>query len=232
MEEKLGRSKTLQRKMPKKQKINILWFTKDLRTRDSESLYNIMREDLPFLAVYVFDAEFFGQKQFGFQKIGKFRTQFLLESVEGLKKNLAKQNIPFLIRYGKTEDIFQEISERFEVVKIFYQEEWTKEETEIQAKIRKTIPAAIWEKSYSQFLVHPLFVFKTLDKIPMVFTTFRQKIEKNLLIRPEFESENMVYDKGDIVVESDKISLQSSGFEDFKKDKEALFLFPAVKMQL
>jgi deoxyribodipyrimidine photo-lyase len=132
---KLGRSKILQRKMPKKQKINILWFTKDLRTRDSESLYNAMQEELPFLAVYVFDSEFFAQKQFGFRKIGKYRAKFLLESVENLKQNLAKQKIPFLVKYGKTEDVFKEISEEFEIVKIFCQEEWTKEETELQTKI-------------------------------------------------------------------------------------------------
>jgi deoxyribodipyrimidine photo-lyase len=41
------------------------------------------------------------------------------------------------------------------------------------------VPAAIWEKSYSQFLVHPLFVFKTLDKIPMLFTAFRRKLKKS-----------------------------------------------------
>ena len=225
MEKKLGRSKILQRKMPKKQKINILWFTKDLRTKDSESLYNIMREDLPFLALYIFDPDFFQQKQFGFQKIGKFRAQFLLESVGDLQKNLAKQNIPFLIRHGRTENIFQEISEKFEVVKIFCQQEWTKEEVDVQRKIEKVIPDAIWEKSYSQFLVHPLFVFKTLQKIPMLFTTFRQKIEKNLLIRPEFESENLMYDKENIVAESDKISLQSLGFQDFKTDKRSAFPF-------
>lgn len=211
--------------MPKKQKINILWFTKNLRTRDSELLNNIMQEDMPFLAVYVFDPDFFQQKQFGFQKIGKFRAKFQVESVEDLKNNLAKQNIPFLIKYGKTEDIFKEISERFEVVKIFCQEEWTQEETQLQKKIRVIIPNAVWEKSYSQFLIHPLFVFKTLDKIPMLFTTFRQKIEKNLLIRPEFESENIVYNKENIVVESDEISLQSLGFEDFEKDKRSAFPF-------
>jgi deoxyribodipyrimidine photo-lyase len=75
MEEKLGRSKILQRKMPEKQKINILWFTKDLRTRDSESLYKVMQEGLPFLAVYIFDLNFL-QKQFGFRKIGKYRAKF------------------------------------------------------------------------------------------------------------------------------------------------------------
>lgn len=211
--------------MPKKQKINILWFTKNLRTRDSESLYTIMQEDLPFLAVYVFDTDFFQQKQFGFQKIGQFRTKFLLKSVEDLRRNLIRQKIPFLVKYGKTEKVIKDISEEFEIVKIFCQEEWTKEEIDLQSKIEKVVPLAIWEKSYSQFLVHPFFVFKTLDKIPMLFTTFRQKIEKNLLIRPEFESENLMYDKENIAAESDEISLQALGFEDFKKDKRSAFPF-------
>lgn len=211
--------------MPKKQKINILWFTKDLRTRDSESLYKAMREDLPFLAVYVFDADFFQQTQFGFKKIGKYRLKFLLENVEDLKQNLTEKNIPFLIKYGKTEAIFKEISERFEVVKIFCQKEWTSEEKDIHTKILQMIPDAVWEKPYSQFLVHPLFVFKTLVKIPMLFTTFRQKIEKNLLIRPEFESENLMYDKEYIISESDEISLESLGFEDFEPDKRSAFPF-------
>lgn len=211
--------------MPEKQKINILWFTKDLRTRDSESLYKAMQDDLSFLAVYVFDAEFFAQKQLGFRKIGKYRAKFLLESVENLKQNLVKQKIPFSVKYGNTEDVFKEISEKFEIVKIFCQDEWTKEEVDLQAKIEKAIPAAIWEKSYSQFLVHPHFVFKTLDKIPMLFSAFRKKIEKNLLIRPEFESEDLVYDKSEIHFKSDTISLESLGFEDFEKDDRTAFPF-------
>ncbi|WP_276964713.1 DASH family cryptochrome [Chryseobacterium sp.] len=211
--------------MPEKQKINILWFTKDLRTRDSESLYNAMQEDLPFLAVYVFDSEFFAQKQYGCRRIAKFRAKFLLETVENLKQNLAKQKISFLVKYGKTADIFKDISKEFEVVKIFCQEEWTKEEVELQAKIEKAVPSAIWEKSYSQFLVHPLFAFKALDNIPLLFTTFRQKIEKNLLIRPEFASENDMYDKADIHLKSDEISLKILGFEAFETDKRTAFPF-------
>lgn len=211
--------------MPKKQKINILWFTKDLRTRDSESLYKAMQEDLPFLAIYIFDAEFFAQKLSGGRKIAKFRARFLLKTVENLRQNLARQKIPFSVKYGKTEAIFKDISKEFEVVKIFCQEEWTKEEVDLQTKIKKAVPGATWEKSYSQFLVHPLFVFKVLDKIPMLFTTFRQKIEKNLLIRPEFESENLMYDKKDIPLKSDEISLTLLGFEDFKPDERSAFPF-------
>ncbi|WP_288376213.1 DASH family cryptochrome [Chryseobacterium culicis] len=211
--------------MPKKQKINILWFTKDLRTRDSESLYKVMQEDLPFLALYVFDSDFFAQKQFGCRKIMQFRAKFLLETVENVKQNLARQRIPFLVKYGKTADIFKDISEEFEVVKIFCQEEWTKEEVGVQAKIEKVVPSAVWEKSYSQFLVHPLFVFKVLDKIPLLFTTFRQKIEKNLLIRREFESEKDLYNGVHIPLKSDEISLKLLGFENFEIDERTAFPF-------
>jgi deoxyribodipyrimidine photo-lyase len=62
-------------------------------------------------------------------------------------------------------------------VKIFCQEEWTKEETELQTKIRKW-SAAIWEKSYSQFL-HPLFVFKIWIKFRCFLPRSGRKLKKS-----------------------------------------------------
>ena len=59
----------------------------------------------------------------------------------------------------------------------------------------------------------------------MLFTAFRQKIEKNLLIRPEFQSEDLVYDKSEIHFKSDTISLKLLGFEDFETDKRTAFPF-------
>lgn len=128
MEEKLGRSKILQRKMPEKQKINLLWFGNNLRIRDNESLFNVMQEHLPFLAVYIFDKSFFNSTQLSFKKIGKFRAKFLLQTVSDLENNLKEKKIPFLKKLGKTEDIFKQISKGFEVEKIFCRREWTKEE--------------------------------------------------------------------------------------------------------
>ena len=213
--------------MPEKQKINIFWFTKDLRTRDSESLYKAMQDDLPFLAVYVFDAEFFAQKQWGFRKIGKYRAKFLLESVENLKQNLAKQKIPFLVKYSKTEDVFKEISKEFEIVKIFCQEEWTKEEIISENQIKTIFPHVKWIKSYSQLLLVPQFVKEKIDKIPLLFTTFRQKIEKYFKIRKEFNSEYLVYNKSilDLKINSDDISLQTLGFDEFEIHQSTSFPF-------
>ena len=96
--------------MSGKQKINILWFTSDLRIRDNESLLKIQQDGLPFLAVYIFDSDFFKRQHFGFRKIGKFRAKFLLETVLNLEKNLNQIGIPFLKKFGETVDIFQEIA--------------------------------------------------------------------------------------------------------------------------
>ncbi|KAA0128414.1 DASH family cryptochrome [Chryseobacterium sp. SN22] len=217
--------------MPEKQKINILWFTKNLRTRDSESLYSIMQEGLPFLAVYVFDDRDFGRIQFGSRKTGKYRARFLLETVEDLKANLNRKNISFLIKQGTTGTVFKELSDEFDIVKIFCQQEWTREEKEKEDEIRNVLPMAEWERSCSQFLVHPLFVSRIMDKIPMLFTAFRQKVEKNLLIRPEFASESLMYNKSVIKIQSDKVSFESLGYEHFETDKRTAFPFSGGEAQ-
>ena len=213
--------------MPEKQKINILWFGNDLRIRDNESLFNVMQEDLPFLAVYIFDESFFNSTQYGFKKIGKFRTKFLLETVLDLEDNLKQKNIPFLKKFGQTQDVFKQISEDFEVEKIFCQGEWTKEEIELQNQIKQLFPDVKWVKSYSQILLEPNFVKEKLDKIPLLFTTFRQKIEKDFKIRNEFDSEQLVYNKSivDLKINSDDITLKTLSFDDFEMHHSTAFPF-------
>lgn len=213
--------------MPEKQKINILWFGNDLRIRDNESLYKIMQEDLPFLSVYIFDETFFRSTQFGFKKIGKFRAKFLLETVSDLENNLKQKKIPFLKKIGQVQDIFKQISEDFKVEKIFCQREWTKEEVDIKNKIKTILPYVKWIKSYSQLLLVPQFVKEKIDKTPLLFTTFRQKIEKDFKIRKEFNSEYLVYNKSilDLKINSDDISLQTLGFDEFEIHQSTSFPF-------
>lgn len=213
--------------MPEKQKINILWFNNDLRIRDNESLFKIMQEDLPFLAVYIFAESFFSSTQYGFKKIGKFRARFLLETILDLENNLEQKNITFLKKFGRTQDIFKQISEHFEVEKIFCQREWKKEEIELENQVITIIPDAKWVKSYSQLLLEPHFVKEKLDKIPLLFTTFRQKIEKNFKIRNEFDSEHLVYNKSivDLKINRDNITLKTLGFNEFEVHQSTAFPF-------
>lgn len=213
--------------MPEKQKINILWFGNDLRIRDNESLFKVMQEDLPFLAVYIFDETFFSSTQSGFKKIGKFRANFLLETVLDLENNLKQRKIPFLKKFGQTQDIFKQISEDFDIAKIFCQREWTREEIELENQIKPIFPDVKWKKSYSQLLLETDFVKEKLDKIPLLFTTFRQKIERDFKIRNEFDSERLVYNKSilDLKINSDEIILQTLGFDDFETHPTTAFPF-------
>lgn len=213
--------------MSEKQKINILWFGNNLRIRDNESLFKIMQEDLPFLAVYIFDETFFRTTQFGFKKIGKFRAQFLLQTVLELEENLKQKNISFIKKFGRTEEIFKTISDEFEIEKIFSQREWTKEEIELKNKIKTIVPDAKWVKSYSQLLLEPNFVKENLDKIPLLFSTFRQKIEKNFKIRYEFDTEVVVFNQWtlELKIKSEEITLKTLGFDDFVVHKSTAFPF-------
>lgn len=213
--------------MPEKQKINILWFGNDLRIRDNESLFNVMQEDLPFLALYIFDETFFCSAPLGFKKIGKFRAQFLLDTVLDLNSNLKKKNIPFLKKIGRTQDVFNQISGQFEIEKIFCQSEWTQEEVVLDNKIKRILPGVKWVKSYSQLLLQPNFVAEKLDEIPLLFTNFRQKIEKDFKVRNEFDCEHLVNRRPnlDLQIDSDDITLKTLGFDDFEVHQSTAFPF-------
>ena len=210
--------------MQEKQKINIVWFKNDLRTQDQISLFKASQEDLPFIALYIFDEDFYQKKQFGFRKIGKFRAKFLLESVQNLQHNLAELNIPFLIKFGKTKEIFEKINAHYSIQKIFCEEEFTQEEIDVEKGVSSVLPHVKFEKSYSQFLLEPDFVFERLEKIPALFTTFRNKVEKNFSVRKplKIEKRKAIFE---LEIPSDKIDLEKLGFENFETHPHSAFPF-------
>lgn len=211
--------------MSQKQKINIVLFTNNLRVRDNESLYKAMQDDLPFLAVYIFDPQFFRQTALGARKIGPHRAKFLVESVQDLQQSLTDKHIPFVVKVDDPARVFGELKTTFDITKIFCQYEWTAEEMECERRITACVPNAHWVKSYSQFLIDPQLVFSTFHKIPNSFTTFRTKIEKHLVIRQEFASAQLHYTKAPIVVKSDDITLSALGIEMLTVDKRTAFPF-------
>lgn len=213
--------------MQEKQKINLVWFRNDLRTKDHPSLYQALREELPFLAVFVLDSDFLEKKQFGFKKIGKFRAQFLIKTLENLKSNLEKLDIPFLIKINKTETVFKELAQNFIIEKIFLQKEWTTEEEFLEKKVAELLPKTQMNFSFGQFLIEPSLVKKNFDKMPDVFTNFRKKIENQWEIRAEFDlNKNTKHHKEFFIhLKSDDLSLKKLGFEEFTIHPNSAFPF-------
>ena len=210
--------------MQKKQK-GIVWFRNDLRVHDNESLTNAMQENDSVIAVYCFDPRHFEKTHFGFKKTEKFRAKFLLESVTALKRNLKKLNISLFVYHQKPEDIILKIIEQNDISSIYFQEEWTSEEMEVLEIIKSKVPdSLLFKATYNQFLFHPDTIPFTIEKIPNVFTQFRNQCEKSTKVKAEFKVE--ILSKDNLVTNETEVpTMNQLGFTDFEIDSRTAFPF-------
>jgi deoxyribodipyrimidine photo-lyase len=210
--------------MQKKQK-GLVWFRNDLRVQDNESLKNAIDTNETVVAVYFFDPRQFEETQFGFKKTEKFRAKFLLESVVALRRNLEKLNISLLVYQQKPEDVLPEFIKKNEINSLYFQEEWTSEEKQVELNIREKTEASVeFRTSYNQFLFHPDSIPFDIESIPNVFTQFRNKCEKSARIKSLFVPK--AKSKENLVPNDTKIpTLQDLGLEDFELDSRTAFPF-------
>lgn len=207
-------------------KIGLVWFRNDLRVEDNTSLQRAISENDRVIAIYFFDPRHYDEDTYGFKKTGRYRTQFLIETVQQLSDNLNKLNISLLTFRQKPEDVFPQLSDQYEINIIYLQKEWTSEEKNVLKNVRKvTRPFDLkLVESYDQFLFHPEDIPFTIDKIPSVFTDFRKKCEKQISVRDSIEiqampSENLISHSTEIP------SLHEFDFEPFSTHKYSAFPF-------
>ena len=212
--------------MQKKQKTTgLIWFRNNLRVLDNNSLAKAIQEHEKVIGVFFFDPKHFYKDNFGFVKTGRYRAKFLLETVQDLKENLAKLNIPLLTYFISPEDKIPELCVDFEVAKIYTQKEWTQEELATNKAVTQNLDNAIdWVEDYNQFLFHPNNVSKNFSNIPNVFTAFRKKLEKYVSIDAEIRAAQMP--KENLLIQPTTLpTLKELGFQDFEVSEKTAFPF-------
>ena len=208
----------------------LVWFRNDLRTIDNNSLYNACKENEQVIGVYCLDPRNFEPTKYGFKKTEKFRTQFLLETLNELQKNLEEKNIRLLVYYGYPEKILPEILAKYQINTIYTQKEWTSEEIKVEQEIRDNV-ITNWKTYYDQFLFHPDDVpYENWAKIPEVFTEFRKQLEKKIRVRPTVAISakpisNLIEEKTSIP------TLEDLGFDAFKLPNKTAFPFKGGENQ-
>ena len=75
----------------------LLWFRTDLRLSDNLALQAALKESDEIVPLYIFDEQWLGKDQWGFQRTGPYRMQFLLESLEDLKEHLKEVGSDLII---------------------------------------------------------------------------------------------------------------------------------------
>ena len=137
-------------------KTGLVWFRNDLRVHDQVSLLKAAKENSFVMAVYCFDPRHFEKDRFGFVKTGKYRTQFLIETVSDLQDQLNELNIPLFVHFGKPEAIIPDYVKIHNITSVYSQKEWTSEEIAVSTNVKKALSDEIqWIESYDQLLFHP-----------------------------------------------------------------------------
>jgi len=205
-------------------KTSLVWFKNDLRVQDNSSLQKAIEESDRVIGVYFFDPRLFEKDRFGFKKIERYRTKFLIETIENLKQNLEACNISLLIYNKKPETVFPLLAKEFNINTIFLQKEWTAEEVDTIKKVKNTMKEleVDFVEQYDQLLFHPDDIPFDICSIPKIFTEFRKKCEKQVSVKEPLSIQKLsVENKVDKHTISPK--LNDLGFDDFDIDARSAF---------
>ena len=165
--------------------IGIVWFRTDLRLSDNLALKAALDNCDQIVPVYIFDEQWLTKDQWGFDRIGPFRMQFIVECLTDLKEHLKEVGSDLIIKRGRPEQIIPQVSEQYNASQVYCSKEYTFEEIKVEKAISKKMEVAFFHNSP---MVHPEDVNFSIDRMPEVFSSFRKKVEKYSSIRKPFLS--------------------------------------------
>lgn len=188
-----------------KQKINIVWFKRDLRFTDHEPLYLAQQQDIPVLLVY-----FFEPSMMDYHDSDIRHWRFVYESLTEMQEKLNNINAQLFIFHNEVLPVFKTIVENYQVQTIFsYQEIGNKlsydrdiecqtffkqhaitwNESQLNGVIRKLKSRHNWEQLWHQTMSQaPKLVNETNWKIlnldSALYTQLKGKSLPNDIITP------------------------------------------------
>ena len=208
--------------MQKEETANLVWFRSNLRVEDNTSLSKAIRDSSRVIGYINIDPTIFELSDYGFKKTEKFRTKFLLESIQDLKKQLNGINISLIITNQDFETSINSIIEKYNIRSIYMQKEWTRDELAEEKQIPKHINLI---KDFDQFLYSPESVKEVYENIPRGFSNFRKKCEKYLNIAYPLQIPKPLDKKNNIDDVYSIPTLNDLGFEEFRVHKNSVFKF-------
>ena len=207
-------------------KTALVWLRNDVRFQDQKSFFNACKSYDRVVAYYAFEPKDFEKTAWGFQKTGKFRTRFNIETLQSLQLELKEKNITLIVEKRSAIVGIPHWIEDLNASTLFFQEEWTAEEKLISNAVCDSLSKKIQVFThFDQFLFHPDDITMDIDSIPQVFTVFRKKCEKYSTIKSCIP-EPVILDKKSLLTAPFTIpTLEELGFASFETPTHAAFPF-------
>ncbi|MEM1321903.1 MAG: DASH family cryptochrome [Bacteroidota bacterium] len=198
----------------------LLWFRTDLRLSDHLALRAAMDNHSEIVPVYIFDEQWLGTDQWDFKRTGPFRMQFLLECLVDLREHLREVGSDLIIRRGRPAELLPELARQYECSTVYCSKEYTSEEIAVEQALEEELAVEYFHNSP---MIHPDDVSFSIDRMPKVFSPFRQKVEKYSEVRSPFKSPEAIssptLDAGELPTMAD------FGFDETKADSRGVLAF-------
>jgi deoxyribodipyrimidine photo-lyase len=171
-----------------KPKTILVWFKSDLRLADNETWFRASQDGDFVIPVFIFDQRQFQQHPLGFNRVGSFRAQFLLESVLALKQNLASQGSDLIVRIGEPEFIINQIASDYKVSAVYTAREVTFDEVSLMSKTERGLNqlSVPLKQFWTSTMIHDEDIPWPIQRLPDMFTQFRKEVESESTVRAVF----------------------------------------------
>ena len=169
-------------------KIALVVFRNDLRLLDNETILRANASKCThLLPLYVLDKRYINlafingtvasvednaptTRHFGFPRTHTHRTNFLLQSLDELRKGLKEKGSDLLVRQGTVEEIVgQIVKDAGNVTEVYMAKDVTSEEIAVENRIRELV-----DQNLNLFWTSTLYHTEDVPKVPDVFTQFRR----------------------------------------------------------
>jgi len=165
----------------------LVWFRADLRLHDHAALHAALETNpTALLPVFTFDPRHFGETDLGFQKTGRQRAQFILDSVAALRGALRARGSDLIIRFGEEpEAIIPQIASSTGCSAVYFHREATYEDQTIESKLEEALRPMNVElhPHWGGSLYHIDDLPFAVEDMPDVYTDFREEVEKAVKVR-------------------------------------------------
>ena len=153
----------------------VYWFRNDLRCIDNPGFTQACQDADYLLPIIIHDPRTTGLTEWGFERVGGRRQQFLNDAINDLKSQLRQSGSDLYVFHGKPADIFLNMTQVLGDLVVYCQQiEAPEEKYQIQ-EIRDSGLAIneFWQSS----MLNPADLPFKLSSMPDIFTSFRQGIE-------------------------------------------------------
>lgn len=207
-----------------KTKLNLFWFRRDLRLIDNHGLYEALKLELPVLPIFIFDTNILDKLE---NKEDK-RVDFIFQALEKLNEYLEKQGKSIQIFYGKPLEIYENLSQQYEIGNVFCNEDYEPYAIKRDQEIKDFLASK--NINFYQFKDQVIFqkdeIVKADGKPYTVYTPYsRQWLLKFNDQNLEFFASKKKLDNL-LNIEKQKITLKHIGF------KKTNYLFEPPKINL